>query len=218
MKPKLITFSGFDDNTSIEGMEDLSRRYPVEWAVLFSPSRQGKDNRYPSMSAIRNLVHRNAGHHLRLAAHLCGDHSRAIMAGHTGQPVDMPISLDHFNRIQINHPDPVPALLHKFAADWLPRVIMQSKSITWPARWGTFDMLFDASRGQGIAPAAWPEHPGYYVGYAGGIGPDNVAAVINEIGANHAYWIDMESGVRTDDRFDIEKCRAVCEAVFGVAQ
>jgi hypothetical protein len=29
------------------------------------------------------------------------------------------------------------------------------------------------------------------------------------------YWIDMESGVRTDDRFDIEKCRAVCEAVFG---
>jgi hypothetical protein len=31
------------------------------------------------------------------------------------------------------------------------------------------------------------------------------------------YWIDMESGVRDDDnRFSLDKCQAVCEAVYGV--
>jgi hypothetical protein len=29
------------------------------------------------------------------------------------------------------------------------------------------------------------------------------------------YWIDMESGVRTDGVFDLAKCEAVCRAVYG---
>jgi hypothetical protein len=42
-------------------------------------------------------------------------------------------------------------------------------------------------------------------------------AVISQRAAR--YWIDMESGVRDDqDRFSIEKCRAVCEAVYGPAK
>jgi phosphoribosylanthranilate isomerase len=78
------------------------------------------------------------------------------------------------------------------------------------------DWLFDASSGRGIAPAAWPAHPGRRVGYAGGIKPDNVLDVIRAgVGAAGPYWIDMESGVRTDDRFDLTKCRQVCEAVYG---
>jgi hypothetical protein len=28
------------------------------------------------------------------------------------------------------------------------------------------------------------------------------------------YWIDMESGVRTDDRFDLDKCELVLMQVF----
>jgi phosphoribosylanthranilate isomerase len=75
----------------------------------------------------------------------------------------------------------------------------------------TVDWLFDRSGG------LWPPHPGgdRLVGYAGGIGPDNVADVLEQIGATGPYWIDMESGVRTDDRFDLGKCRRVCEAVYG---
>ncbi|MBR0879526.1 hypothetical protein [Bradyrhizobium liaoningense] len=54
------------------------------------------------------------------------------------------------------------------------------------------------------------------VGYAGGISPENIHGVMSVLEQTTGrYWIDMESGVRTDDRFDIEKCRAVCEAVFG---
>jgi hypothetical protein len=30
-----------------------------------------------------------------------------------------------------------------------------------------------------------------------------------------AYWIDMESGVRTGGWLDVAKCEAVCRAVYG---
>ncbi len=56
------------------------------------------------------------------------------------------------------------------------------------------------------------------VGYAGGLKPSNIAQQLPLIAAaagDGPYWIDMESGVRdADDRFDLGKCRAVCEAVY----
>jgi phosphoribosylanthranilate isomerase len=54
---------------------------------------------------------------------------------------------------------------------------------------------------------------GLRFGFAGGIGPDNVKRVIREISAkvDAPFWIDMESGVRTDDRFDLNKVRRVLE-------
>lgn len=38
-----------------------------------------------------------------------------------------------------------------------------------------------------------------------------------DIAPGAAYWIDMESGVRTQGRFDLAKCEAVCRAVYGQA-
>jgi phosphoribosylanthranilate isomerase len=73
-------------------------------------------------------------------------------------------------------------------------------------------ILFDASAGRGVAPDGWPAPlPGHFCGYAGGINPGNVAGHIEKIRAAGAVdtWIDMESGVRTDDRFDLDKVRAV---------
>ena len=73
-------------------------------------------------------------------------------------------------------------------------------------------ILFDASAGRGVAPEGWPAPlPGHFCGYAGGINPDNVAGHIDKIAAAGAQdtWIDMESGVRTDDRFDLDKVRRV---------
>lgn len=59
MKPDHITFTGFDHSTSIEEMERLSEAYPIEWGVLFSKSRQGKELRYPAANAIRGLMQHN---------------------------------------------------------------------------------------------------------------------------------------------------------------
>jgi phosphoribosylanthranilate isomerase len=60
-----------------------------------------------------------------------------------------------------------------------------------------------------------PPYPGRPVGYAGGIGPDNVVDIIKRINAAGPYWIDMESKIRTDNWLDLKLCRAVCEAVYG---
>lgn len=71
-------------------------------------------------------------------------------------------------------------------------------------------LLFDPSGGRGIGGHAWPSPPpATRMGYAGGIGPDNIEQVLDQVAPLGAAWIDMESGVRTDDRFDLDKVREV---------
>jgi phosphoribosylanthranilate isomerase len=76
-------------------------------------------------------------------------------------------------------------------------------------------VLFDESAGRGISPDSWDAPlPGHFCGYAGGMNPDNVEAnikMIEKVAAGHTTWIDMESGVRTNDRFDLGKMRKVLE-------
>jgi hypothetical protein len=61
-------------------------------------------------------------------------------------------------------------------------------------------------------------------GYAGGSTPDNGHAELRRIeeacrhsnrGGDVAIWIDMESGLRSDNRFDMSKVRAAIDAVFS---
>lgn len=208
-KPDFITFTGADDRTAVYDMIALSKRYPIEWGILFSPSRQGVDPRYPGGEAQSRLLWSG----LRLAAHLCGDHSRAIM---DGRRIDTPVDLGVFDRIQINHHAPDPKRIIAFRNGWgKMRCIAQTAALGNFPRDTSIDWLFDASGGRGVAPPAWPAHPGRMVGYAGGINSSNVSAVIARIAARGPYWIDMESGVRTGDWFNIGLCRRVCETVYG---
>ncbi|MCY1371480.1 hypothetical protein D9M69_586260 [compost metagenome] len=81
------------------------------------------------------------------------------------------------------------------------------------------DWLFDTSFGTGASPMNWPSLPseGPFCGYSGGINPGNVRDVLRSIDAKpgYLYWIDMESGVRTDGWLDLAKCEEVCRAVYG---
>lgn len=211
--PEFITFTGVDDRTDVAALTELSSRYPIEVGILFSPSRQGGDNRYPSIKTITKFVHDGPG---RLSAHLCGAYSRAVMSRESPK---IPVDLQLFNRVQVNHFSPDAHAIHEFAFRNATTAIAQCRGADqFPAhqmvRW-----LYDASGGRGIEPTAWPPHPGgdRLVGYAGGIGPDNVLEVIRAINSAGPYWIDMESGVRTDDWFDLTKVEAVCKAVYGDA-
>jgi hypothetical protein len=76
------------------------------------------------------------------------------------------------------------------------------------------DVLYDPSGGRGVETAEWPTLPtsSVYMGYAGGIGPDNVDSVLNVLLSDRSrgdFWIDMESRVRTDDRLDLALVRDV---------
>jgi hypothetical protein len=84
--------------------------------------------------------------------------------------------------------------------------------------------LFDASHGAGVSPNAWPaaryrdaEDRLLYHGYAGGLGPENIADELGKIAAaagDARVWIDMETRVRTDDlaALDLGKVRSVLKA------
>jgi hypothetical protein len=213
VKPAFITFTGVDDETDPAGLVQLADDYPVEFGLLFSPKRQGKEPRYPKLSTIAWLTEELP---LRWAAHLCGDDARAWLYEDRCEH-----DLRHFRRVQINTADPniQPSLIGNQAAKRNVRAILQCRG-AFP-RVASVDVLYDASGGRGISPVGWPfASKTTFCGYAGGLNPANVAAAVADIGAQDGlvYWIDMESGVRDErDRFSLEKCRAVCEAVYGTA-
>jgi hypothetical protein len=214
-KPQFITFTGVDDATDADTLVELADDYPVEFGLLFSPKRQGLEPRYPKLETIGWLVSELP---LRWAAHLCGADAREVIECNTSRHDSL---LPHFTRAQINTADPSvkPSQIGNWAAERNVRAILQCRG-EFP-RIASVDVLFDASGGRGIVPGDWPEaSKTTFCGYAGGLRPDNVTAAIEVIQhrVSSPYWIDMESGVRDErDLFSIEKCRAVCEAVYGVA-
>ena len=204
--PAFVTFTGVDNWTSLSGMAALARKYPIEWGILFSPDRQGVDPRYPPIARVQGFLSSD----LTFSAHLCGRHSADIMSkGQVMPPVDFAM----FHRVHVNHGEPAPGKISAFASWWGTRCAAQPRGEMFPDD-DRVDWLYDASGGRGIVPERLPPYPGRRVGYAGGIRPDNVARTVKQVAATGPYWLDMETGVRTNDRFDLSLCERVCRAVY----
>jgi hypothetical protein len=225
-----VTITGADDGVDPGALIDLSASFPfVEWAFLRSRKLNEVQRsdwyttgapRYPS-PAWRDgfsLVVRSRGARVQIAAHLCGALSREAMAGDDRWHW---ADARGYQRVQLNG----------FSRYRLPmlRVAQQFTTIEFILQ--TADLasehhglelaklhpnvvnLLDASGGRGEV-AVWAERPEPRLGYAGGIGPDNVVAQIEHLlsyKTEQDFWIDMESGVRTDDHFDLTKVGRVLE-------
>ena len=124
---------------------------------------------------------------------------------YTGQPVIKRIQLnigDYSNKFDA---EKLSMLINKhtnqeFIFPWNERV---AKKIEMLKQTGTkFSLLFDGSYGAGIEPSAWyaPVYKNIPNGYAGGLGPDNVAKNLDKINAilpqNYETWIDAEGKLR----------------------
>jgi hypothetical protein len=219
-----VTITGADDGVDPRVLAALSREFPfVEWGILLSVKRIGEP-RYPSPSWRVRLG--KLPEIPPLSLHLCGSAARDVLAGDT----DLIGALgDEYRRIQVNGWVPSPSfhfvvrhearefIMQVRREDQLQPAATEAKAIVEALDAdfvnGTVSALWDCSGGRGIEPFSWPPAPlGLRLGYAGGIGPDNVLDVLSAIGpVSHDFWIDMESGVRTDDRFDLAKVRRVCE-------
>ncbi|MBX3653235.1 MAG: hypothetical protein KF686_03560 [Ramlibacter sp.] len=201
-----------DDATDPQGLIALADDYPVEFGLLFSPKRQGLEPRYPALSKLAWFAEELP---VRWSAHLCGADARSVIErGYTAHE-DL---LGSFARCQINTADP--SVQHSQIGEWAARrnlrAILQCRG-AFP-QVASVDVLYDPSGGRGISPTSWPRAVNTtYCGYAGGLRPENVAEAVRMIGGfADRYWIDMESGVRDEhDRFDLGKCLAVCQAVYG---
>lgn len=212
-KPIFVTFTGVDDQTDLGRLTELSQRYPCEWGILVG-GRLGKA-RYPSVARIADMAALGEKR-IMVSLHLCGLFAVASNAGKLKIAHLSETDLDGFTRLQVN------ALTYNLEtlSDLASRV---GKDIIVQHRTGPFpeDLprgirpLHDQSGGKGKVPTKRPAQidPTRLVGYAGGIGPENVLDVLDQISATD-FWIDMESSLRTEDRFDLDRCAAVCTAVW----
>jgi hypothetical protein len=206
MPPQFITFTGIDARTDLKRCREISMRWPVEWGCLIG-GKLGK-NRYPVSTVIQD-----AGKVLRTALHSCNDFANYANCG------ILPSETYEHNRLQVNlraDEYDLRTLGHAAAVCGTP-VIVQIRDAFPKRKTGSWlQFLFDQSGGRGTSPEAYPEAPDdNLVGYAGGLNPMNVADACNRIKARN-YWIDMETGVRDEnDYLDLDKCEAVCRAVYG---
>lgn len=217
MRPTFTVLTGADDETDVDRMVALQSRFDVEWGILFSPKLQGQ-GRYPSLDFVASLV----GRGLNLAAHVCGAHARTAAEG-GGLGVLGVVPKGTFARVQFNlswTPSKLEVLRDAARSVGANRAILQWRASTFPVD-DAVDWLFDTSGGRGQAPAAWPRpvprRDGTRIGFAGGIGPGNVRRTLSEIGllnpSRLPFFIDMESSLRTEDRFDLDLCEDVLTQV-----
>jgi hypothetical protein len=217
----LVTLTGADRHTDPRALATLSARFPfVEWAVLSSAER--REARYPDESWMAAFLAACAGTHV--AVHLCDAHVDAFVAGDTA----IRARAAAFGRVQLNFSQRAtpksPDVLRDAIAAFAGRVILQHNAdnaalIDALSRDGIdFDVLFDASSGKGLRPESWPAPlPRVRCGYAGGLGPANVADELPRIAAaagDREFWIDMASSLREPGTgaFSVDACERVLEA------
>ena len=219
-----IVFTGIDENTNLSELCKIQKEYPkVEFGVLISENHNENGPRYLSPEKISELK----GLGLNLAAHICGRLGREACRGNLGDTISFCNgAFEVFQRIQINcpitpiewKPDEEPFSLLK---ENIKEVILQR---TYPEDIPNIydprlSVLMDASGGRGIFTDI-PVVTGCAgkVGYAGGLNSDNVRGFIKtglwNLPEEGTTWIDMESGIRTDDLFDLDKVKKVLEVAY----
>ena len=153
-----------------------------------------------------------------MALHLCGKIAHDLVHDSDWSVAykDLDGYMDLFDRIQLNIPK-----TKRFSREM---TFPEDKQIIIQLHEGTQELFDcykhlpnvvgfqDASGGRGIAETEWmlPETEPF--GYAGGINPENVVKVVQELNeiCETDFWIDMETGIRTNDKFDVTKCEEIC--------
>jgi len=233
MKLDRVTITGADNSISPIQLLMLSRKYPfVEWGILASASSVGQ-SRFPTWDWIAELQCISADERMQLSLHVCGRWVRQWLLGSIEL---IPIQLAGFDRIQLNfhaertpcNPDAFGAALREFPdREFIFQIDGSTGNKHLEAAYGeevdNAVALFDISGGAGILPSDWPK-PIYmrddetfaYHGYAGGLGPDNLAEqlpLIAQAAGDCRIWIDMETRVRSSDdrQFDLAKVERCLE-------
>lgn len=230
MRLKHITFTGVDAKTDIKALQEIQEQYPIaEFGVLTSYHWYENGNRYLEPQLLGNFQ----GCQLNLALHLCG--SSALEAADGQWRMIRKHTLDYlwlFDRVQLNVANRTdnPKRISSLRPDERTELIIQqhpdNTALYEESKYlgndenGGVSMLLDASGGQGIDTPIKIYPSDGKIGYAGGINPDNVGdklAYLLENVKQGSFWIDMESGVRTDDWFDVNKVSrvlAICKEVM----
>lgn len=220
-----VSFIGIDERTDLVRLQEIQKKYPfAEFGIILSVNWKDNGNRYYNPNELGKFK----GLGLNLSAHLCGSVARAAIKNDWEPAFDiLGLNSDIFSRVQLNiakYVDAPKALELDVPAPFSEVIIQQKAAYNCPLffEWylknhsSKISVLIDGSGGLGIDTPIIPLVGVPKVGYAGGIGPDNVEeknltlAMMTYV---YDYWLDMESKVRTDDWFDLDKVEQVCSSV-----
>ena len=233
MKLTRVTFTGIDEWTDLQRLSSLSQKYPyAEFGLLVSKDWKENGPRFPNPDILWNLANIWSFHPFHLSCHLCGEVAMDAARGDWSydtfaEAMKSPELITIFERVQLNIPSKsLFDCLHRFQKGRFEVIVqMQSASLCMQfLEDGCPDgmsYLLDASGGRGIdTPIEILSVPGVHIGYAGGIGPDNVEEKFRyllDCSYDNEFWIDMETRVRTGEKFDLDKVEEVlriCDAVI----
>lgn len=232
-KLHLISFVGVDELTKLEDLRDNSsfiEDVAVEWSVLFSDSKSIRNYiRYPSYEFCKDFLKVSPQNiHSMRSLHLCG----SVIDRYLKQESDVISLCEGATRIQLNlninnysesEYEKLAENIVYISTKYGHHVILQQNktkekfmNVFMSKASRTFSLLHDSSGGFGREiTSVLPPNPLYDTGYAGGINPDNVKRIVDLVESNNPlnikYYIDMESGVRENNLFSIEKCRQVIQ-------
>mmetsp|Transcript_37214 Transcript_37214/g.46550 ORF Transcript_37214/g.46550 Transcript_37214/m.46550 type:complete len:286 (-) Transcript_37214:47-904(-) len=247
-----LGFCGVDDTVEVEDVLQVNKDNNcgsfVEWGVLFRPEKEGQP-RFASLGWVKKLVKLSKERDitLRLAAHLCSSRCEEVLRGDSSFVQELH-SLG-FKRVQVNatkannvHIDDLETCVQllKKAIQSVPGIewIIQKNEETKPIWEGlvkssdeikNISILFDDSVGRGVKITSFSEpFSGIPCGYAGGIGPDNIEDILEQMSKSKGPhqsirepWIDMESSLRTikdeDDIFSLQRATKCVEIVQKLA-
>lgn len=219
-----VSITGADDRVPVSALADLAQEYPfVEWALLYLPGGEGRP-RNPTRAWREAFF--DAGMLAQSAVHLCGE--KAMHELLKGQ---LPADVLRADRLQLNVNSRGQVFTQAQVLEIFQAALAQGPHVILQYHEGTAEavhkllatltcedrmrvgVLLDGSKGRGIVPERWevPAELGCtYLGFAGGLGPENITQVAKEVAVfGRDHWLDMESGVRTDNQFDLDKCRQV---------
>lgn len=228
-KIKHISLIGIDKNTDLDKLQELQKKYPLaEFGVILSKNWAENGNRYFNPAELYKLRDRG----LNLSAHLCGSVARSAIRNNFGPAMELcgkDFSL--FKRAQLNiaKSDKNPSQLILDLPVSLEEVIIQQESafkcdlflslFNTDLYKGDVSVLIDGSGGLGIETEMVPLNINVKVGYAGGLNPENIlqkTKFLMESSEVNDFWVDMESGIRTDNWFDLEKAESVLRQVYSL--
>lgn len=204
-----ITVTGIDERTPIDELPG-----GIEVGILFTVLPEGR-HRYPSRSRIAKMLLMLDGQ--ALALHVCGRAARQLLMDY-----QIPDLTHGVERIQVNGdimPDDLRMICDLYGDH---QIITQHTNRTrdlLAVGATNHAVLVDGSGGRGLSPDRWdrPDTP-KPVGFAGGLGPDNIASEIAKIAplCDTRSWIDMEGKLRNEnDWFDVERVRLMLARIDG---
>lgn len=229
-----LSITGADNNTSVKDLNQLSEKYPdLELALLYFPEKENH-NRNPGQAFRDDFF--NQIKKENTALHLCGKNVFDVVLSPSFTSTDIFKELKKASRLQLNinarfdlfSKQDIHTIYEKLLDEGFDLILQyHTRSEHWILDFiekrnnEKINILLDSSLGRGVycenfaVPSTLIGY-NYPLGFAGGLNESNIAHAheqIKKLNINH-YWLDLESGVRTKNEFDMVKATALCEKVF----